>query len=125
MYTLSGISLLYTFGGISALSKKAEKGRYCQRNVCGLTAVDQISLAMSAMGRLSHLLPSPPLLSSSPLLLPPPPSNADAARATTCNARTFLQPQLNKAISRDHALERADKNLKDWVVFRYVFSCTC
>ena len=42
----------------------------------------------------------------------------DPLRPTTCNARTYLQPQLNKAIRRDESLSRADKNLKDWILFR-------
>eukprot|EP00277_Geminigera_cryophila_P024310 CAMPEP_0179467202 /NCGR_PEP_ID=MMETSP0799-20121207/48387_1 /TAXON_ID=46947 /ORGANISM="Geminigera cryophila, Strain CCMP2564" /LENGTH=466 /DNA_ID=CAMNT_0021272487 /DNA_START=73 /DNA_END=1472 /DNA_ORIENTATION=- len=41
-------------------------------------------------------------------------ANPDPLRPTTCNARTYLQPQLNKAIRRDERLIKADKNLKDW-----------
>uniref|UniRef100_A0A7S4K8E8 Endonuclease/exonuclease/phosphatase domain-containing protein n=1 Tax=Guillardia theta TaxID=55529 RepID=A0A7S4K8E8_GUITH len=36
---------------------------------------------------------------------------------TTCNARTYLQPQLNKAIGQKDKIAKADKNLKDWIVF--------
>ena len=35
-----------------------------------------------------------------------------------CVRRTCLQPQLNKAISGRERLLRADKNLKDWIIFR-------
>jgi hypothetical protein len=42
----------------------------------------------------------------------------DALRPTTCNARTCLQPQLNKAIASNERLVKADKNLKDWILFR-------
>ncbi len=48
----------------------------------------------------------------------------DPLRPTTCNARTYLQPQLNKAIRRDESLSRADKNLKDWILFRAVTCST-
>jgi len=37
--------------------------------------------------------------------------------ATTCNARTYLQPQLNKAVGRHNLILNADKNLKDWIIF--------
>mmetsp|Transcript_13349 Transcript_13349/g.32435 ORF Transcript_13349/g.32435 Transcript_13349/m.32435 type:complete len:549 (-) Transcript_13349:292-1938(-) len=36
---------------------------------------------------------------------------------TTCNARTYLQPQLNKAIARKDKLSKGDINLKDWIIF--------
>jgi len=38
---------------------------------------------------------------------------------TTFNARTYLQPQLNKAVSRDYAASdpNTDRNPKDYVVF--------
>ena len=42
----------------------------------------------------------------------------DPLRPTTCNARTCLQPQLNKAISSSERLVKADKNLKDWIILR-------
>eukprot|EP00287_Rhodomonas_sp_CCMP768_P002872 CAMPEP_0196735566 /NCGR_PEP_ID=MMETSP1091-20130531/13963_1 /TAXON_ID=302021 /ORGANISM="Rhodomonas sp., Strain CCMP768" /LENGTH=544 /DNA_ID=CAMNT_0042079217 /DNA_START=1 /DNA_END=1635 /DNA_ORIENTATION=- len=42
---------------------------------------------------------------------------ADGSSPTTCNARTYLQPQLNKAIGKKDRIAKADKNLKDWVVF--------
>jgi len=32
--------------------------------------------------------------------------------STTCNARTYLQPQLNKAVGLKEKIEKADKNLK-------------
>jgi len=57
------------------------------------------------------LFPAPP--TARPLI------PTDPLRPTTCNARTYLQPQLNKAIRRDESLSKADKNLKDWIVFRY------
>lgn len=41
----------------------------------------------------------------------------DPMNATTCNARTYLQPQLNKAVGREDRVARADKNLKDWIIF--------
>eukprot|EP00960_Hanusia_phi_P043756 756237-Hanusia_phi.AAC.3 len=48
---------------------------------------------------------------------------------TTCNARTFLQPQLNKsaqAVRRDDRITKADKNLKDWIVFSLSqLECRC
>mmetsp|Transcript_55103 Transcript_55103/g.112683 ORF Transcript_55103/g.112683 Transcript_55103/m.112683 type:complete len:567 (+) Transcript_55103:131-1831(+) len=43
--------------------------------------------------------------------------HVDPNSPTTCNSRTYLQPQLNKAIGKQDRLTRADKNLKDWVVF--------
>merc|ERR1740122_870766 len=38
---------------------------------------------------------------------------------TTFNARTYLQPQLNKAVSRDGAAKdpNTDRNPKDYIVF--------
>lgn len=36
---------------------------------------------------------------------------------TTCNARTFLQPQLNKACKSTAKLEKSDVNPKDHIVF--------
>jgi len=36
---------------------------------------------------------------------------------TTCNARTYLQTQLNKAIAREDRLTKGDVNLKDWIIF--------
>jgi len=41
----------------------------------------------------------------------------DPLRPTTCNARTYLQPQLNKAIRSDEKLSKGDVNLKDWIIF--------
>lgn len=36
---------------------------------------------------------------------------------TTFNARTFLQPQLNKAVRRDERATKGDHNPKDFVLF--------
>jgi len=36
---------------------------------------------------------------------------------TTFNARTFLQPQLNKAVRRDQRATKGDHNPKDFVLF--------
>lgn len=36
---------------------------------------------------------------------------------TTYNARTFLQPQLNKACRKDQACDKADINPKDFIIF--------
>lgn len=36
---------------------------------------------------------------------------------TTYNARTYLQPQLNKAARLDELLTKGDVNMKDWVLF--------
>eukprot|EP00051_Salpingoeca_urceolata_P029230 m.489313 g.489313 ORF g.489313 m.489313 type:complete len:519 (+) comp26601_c0_seq1:291-1847(+) len=43
----------------------------------------------------------------------------DAVHAgpTTCNARTFLQPQLNKACRSDQVVDKGDTNPKDFVLF--------
>mmetsp|Transcript_24087 Transcript_24087/g.37801 ORF Transcript_24087/g.37801 Transcript_24087/m.37801 type:complete len:473 (-) Transcript_24087:283-1701(-) len=41
----------------------------------------------------------------------------DPFNPTTCNARTYLQPQLNKAVGQNDKITKADKNLKDWIVF--------
>ena len=41
----------------------------------------------------------------------------DPLSPTTCNARTYLQPQLNTAVSKDDAFLKGDVNLKDWIVF--------
>lgn len=35
---------------------------------------------------------------------------------TTCNARTFLQPQLNKAIKKADKLSKGDVNPKDHIL---------
>jgi len=37
---------------------------------------------------------------------------------TTCNARTFLQPQLNKAIRHTDRVEQGDRNPKDTILFK-------
>eukprot|EP00802_Teleaulax_amphioxeia_P005775 Tamp_05779.p1 GENE.Tamp_05779~~Tamp_05779.p1 ORF type:complete len:578 (+),score=107.65 Tamp_05779:81-1736(+) len=42
----------------------------------------------------------------------------DPLKPTTCNARTYLQPQLNKAVSKEETFTKGDVNLKDWIVFR-------
>jgi len=44
-------------------------------------------------------------------------AGVDASSPTTCNARTHLQPQLNKAIGKKDRIAKADKNMKDWIVF--------
>jgi len=41
----------------------------------------------------------------------------DPLSPTTCNARTYLQPQLNKAVSKKDTFTKGDVNLKDWIVF--------
>ena len=41
----------------------------------------------------------------------------DPSKPTTCNARTYLQPQLNKAVSKKDTFTKGDVNLKDWIVF--------
>ena len=40
-----------------------------------------------------------------------------AQHYTTYNARTFLQPQLNKAVRRDQRATLGDRNPKDYVIF--------
>lgn len=42
---------------------------------------------------------------------------AAAPPLTTFNARTFLQPQLNKAVGKAELLEKGDRNPKDYVLF--------
>eukprot|EP00933_Yihiella_yeosuensis_P058152 TRINITY_DN5841_c0_g1_i1.p1 TRINITY_DN5841_c0_g1~~TRINITY_DN5841_c0_g1_i1.p1 ORF type:complete len:532 (+),score=102.85 TRINITY_DN5841_c0_g1_i1:186-1598(+) len=37
---------------------------------------------------------------------------------TTCNARTYLQPQLNKAVASNMKLQKGDVNPKDHIVFK-------
>ncbi|CAE8616229.1 unnamed protein product [Polarella glacialis] len=47
------------------------------------------------------------------------PDGKDMAEClTTCNARTFLQPQLNKACPSTLKLQKGDVNPKDHIVFR-------
>mmetsp|Transcript_9249 Transcript_9249/g.17683 ORF Transcript_9249/g.17683 Transcript_9249/m.17683 type:complete len:605 (-) Transcript_9249:49-1863(-) len=41
----------------------------------------------------------------------------DPKNYTTYNARTFLQPQLNKACRKDEACDKADINPKDFILF--------
>jgi len=41
----------------------------------------------------------------------------DPCSSTTCNARTFLQPQLNKAVRLSEQVSKGEQNLKDWIVF--------
>lgn len=41
----------------------------------------------------------------------------DPKNYTTYNARTFLQPQLNKACRKDQTCEKADINPKDFILF--------
>mmetsp|Transcript_3630 Transcript_3630/g.8334 ORF Transcript_3630/g.8334 Transcript_3630/m.8334 type:complete len:669 (+) Transcript_3630:248-2254(+) len=41
----------------------------------------------------------------------------DPTNTTTCNARTFLQPQLNKAVRLSDQVSKGEQNLKDWIVF--------
>merc|ERR1719198_691640 len=41
----------------------------------------------------------------------------DPARYTTFNARTYLQPQLNKAAKSTELAEKGDRNPKDFVLF--------
>eukprot|EP00940_MAST-03C_sp_MAST-3C-sp2_P000036 g36.t1 len=41
----------------------------------------------------------------------------DPTEHTTYNARTFLQPQLNKAARRDQLVEKGDVNPKDFILF--------
>jgi len=55
---------------------------------------------------------------------PPPPDAGEAPQPigaqlyyTTFNARTFLQPQLNKAVRRDERATKGDHNPKDFVLF--------
>jgi hypothetical protein len=45
----------------------------------------------------------------------------DANRFTTFNARTYLQPQLNKAAKSHELVERGDRNPKDFVLFSQHF----
>ena len=44
-------------------------------------------------------------------------SELDPAIATTCNARTCLQAQVNKAVRFADRLRKGQRNLKDWVIF--------
>ena len=41
----------------------------------------------------------------------------DVTQITTFNARTYLQPQLNKAIKYEDRDVKGDRNLKDFVIF--------
>lgn len=41
----------------------------------------------------------------------------DPSRYTTFNARTYLQPQLNKAAKSNELAEKGDRNPKDFVLF--------
>merc|ERR1712200_121220 len=41
---------------------------------------------------------------------------ADPKRYTTFNARTYLQPQLNKAAKSDELTEKGDRNPKDFIL---------
>lgn len=41
----------------------------------------------------------------------------DPSNLTTYNARTHLQPQLNKAVSFEERREKGDRNLKDYIAF--------
>ena len=41
----------------------------------------------------------------------------DASNYTTYNARTYLQPQLNKACKREEKREKGDVNPKDFILF--------
>jgi hypothetical protein len=41
----------------------------------------------------------------------------DQTQITTFNARTYLQPQLNKAVTLSERHVKGDRNLKDYVVF--------
>jgi len=41
----------------------------------------------------------------------------DKSKITTFNARTFLQPQLNKAVKYNEKDIKGDRNLKDFVLF--------
>jgi len=41
----------------------------------------------------------------------------DASRYTTFNARTYLQPQLNKAAKSDELAKKGDRNPKDFILF--------
>ena len=41
----------------------------------------------------------------------------DPLSATTFNARTYLQPQLQKAAKSDEKVSKGDKNPKDFILF--------
>jgi len=41
----------------------------------------------------------------------------DKSKITTFNARTFLQPQLNKAVKYNEKDIKGDRNLKDFILF--------
>merc|ERR1719168_502891 len=41
----------------------------------------------------------------------------DPTRYTTYNARTYLQPQLNKAAQSTQLAEKGDRNPKDFILF--------
>jgi len=41
----------------------------------------------------------------------------DAKNHTTCNARTYLQPQLNKAVGYEQRATAGDTNCKDYILF--------
>jgi len=44
-------------------------------------------------------------------------ASADPSRYTTFNARTYLQPQLNKAARSNELAEKGDRNPKDFILF--------
>ena len=44
---------------------------------------------------------------------------------TTRNARTYLQPQLQKAVGIADVARKGDMNLKDWIVFHSSQSQVC
>lgn len=46
----------------------------------------------------------------------------DPSRVTTFHARTYLQPQLNKATKSSELLEKGDVNLKDFILFTKHFT---
>jgi len=41
----------------------------------------------------------------------------DPSNYTTFNARTYLQPQLNKAVKKEDKAEKGDINPKDFILF--------
>jgi len=45
---------------------------------------------------------------------------SDPKQPTTCNARTYLQPQINTAVGKDETSTKGDVNLKDWIIFNKV-----
>jgi len=49
----------------------------------------------------------------------------DVSKITTFNARTFMQPQLNKAVRYEDKDTQGDRNLKDFILFKEAqFSCS-